>query len=123
MRFSFILAAVLVSLFGSSSLTALQSGQKLNPTESRIQIDNSSLYVRVIGNGQPLIVLHGGPDFDHSYFLPDLDKLKDAFRLIYYDQRGRGRSADKVKPEDVTLMSDLEDLDRVRQHFRLDSVV
>ena len=72
MRFSFILAAALVSMFGSS-LTTLQSNQKLNPTESRVKIDNSSLYVRVIGKGQPVIVLHGGPDFDHSYFLPDLD--------------------------------------------------
>jgi proline iminopeptidase len=123
MRFSFILAAALVSMFGFSSLATFQSNQKLNPTESRIKIDNNSLYVRVIGKGQPVIVLHGGPDFDHSYFLPDLDRLKDTFRLIYYDQRGRGKSADNVRPEDVTLISDLNDIDGVRQHFRLNSVV
>jgi proline iminopeptidase len=57
-------------------------------------------------------VLHGGPDFDHSYLLPDLDRLSDSFRLIYYDQRGRGRSADGVRAEDVTLASDIADLDR-----------
>jgi proline iminopeptidase len=68
-----------------------------------------------------MIVLHGGPDFDHSYLLPDLDRLADAFRLIYYDQRGRGRSLDGVQPEDVTLTSDLDDLDAVRQHFQLES--
>jgi len=123
MRSFFILAAAVVSLFGSTSLTRSQSNQKLNPTESRIKIGNSSLYVRVIGKGQPVIVLHGGPDFDHSYFLPDMDRLKDTFRLIYYDQRGRGKSADNVRPEDVTLVSDLDDIDRVRQHFRLNSVV
>ena len=111
MRLFFILAAALVSLFGSTSLTRSQSNQKLNPTESRIKIGNSSLYVRVIGKGQPVIVLHGGPDFDHSYFLPDMDRLKDTFRLIYYDQRGRGKSADNVRPEDVTLVSDLNDID------------
>ena len=123
MRFTFIVAAALVSLFGSSSLMTLQSGQKLKPIESRIQIVNSSLYVRVIGKGQPVIVLHGGPDFDHSYFLPDLDRLKDTFRLIYYDQRGRGKSAENVRPEDVSLVSDLDDIDRVRKHVRLNSVV
>jgi proline iminopeptidase len=68
-----------------------------------------------------VIVLHGGPDFDHSYLLPDLDRLADEFRLIYYDQRGRGRSVDGVQPEDVTLTSDLDDLDAVRQHFQLES--
>ena len=118
-----MLAAALVSLFGSSSLALLQSNQKLNPTESRLQIGDSSLYVREIGKGRPVIVLHGGPDFDHSYFLPDMDRLKDKFRLIYYDQRGRGKSADNVRPEDVTLVSDLNDIDKVRQHFKLNSVV
>ncbi len=66
-------------------------------------------------------MLHGGPDFDHGYLLPDLDRLADGFRLIYYDQRGRGKSADGVRAEDVTLASDVEDLDKVRQHFQLSS--
>jgi len=51
-----------------------------------------------------------------------LDRLADTFRLIYYDQRGRGRSADQVLPEEVTITSDTEDLNRVRQHFHLESV-
>ena len=41
--------------------------------------------------------------------------------MIYYDQRGRGRSADRVRPDDVTLASDVDDLDKVRQHFHLES--
>ena len=101
----------------------LQTNPNTNASESRLKVGNTTLYVRVIGKGRPIIVLHGGPDFDHSYLLPDLDRLKDTFRLIYYDQRGRGKSAENVRPEDVTLMSDLDDLDRVRQHFQLDSVV
>lgn len=99
-----------------------QMNANSNPTESRIKVDNTSLYVRVSGKGPPVIVLHGGPDFDHSYLLPDLDRLSDEFRLIYYDQRGRGKSAENVNPNEVTLLSDLNDLDRVRQHFGLNSV-
>jgi pimeloyl-ACP methyl ester carboxylesterase len=57
-----------------------------------------ALYSRDIGQGTPIIVLHGGPDFDHSYLLPELDRLSDSFHLIYYHQRGRGRSADRVQP-------------------------
>jgi proline iminopeptidase len=81
----------------------------------------TSLYAREIGQGPPVIVLHGGPDFDHGYLLPDLDRLADAFRLIYYDQRGRGRSAEGVEPENVTLTSDVDDIDEVRRHFQLES--
>lgn len=93
------------------------------PSETRVPIGGAELYARDIGQGTAIIVLHGGPDFDHSYLLPELDRLSDSFRLIYYDQRGRGRSAAGVKPEDVTLVSDLEDIDKVRQYFHLDSVV
>lgn len=101
--------------------TDAQTTRNAVPSEARVPIGKASLYAREIGRGQPIIVLHGGPDFDHAYLLPDLDRLADAFRLVYYDQRGRGNSADQVQPEDVTLESDVQDIDRVRQHFRLDS--
>jgi len=80
-----------------------------------------ALYTRSIGHGPPLTVIHGGPDFDHGYLLPDLDRLAGMARLIYYDQAGRGLSAEGVRAEDVSLGSDLEDLDRVREHFGLDA--
>ena len=47
--------------------------------------------------------------------------MADAFRLIYYDQRGRGKSADEALPEEVTLTSEVDDVDKVRQHFHLES--
>jgi proline iminopeptidase len=91
--------------------------------ESLFTIAGAKLFVRDVGQGRSIIVLHGGPDFDHSYLLPELDRLADSYRLIYYDQRGRGRSAAGVRPEDVTLASDIADLDAVRKHFRLGSVI
>jgi proline iminopeptidase len=92
------------------------------PHEERVRISGADLYVRQIGAGPPIIVLHGGPDFDHRYLLPDMDRLADAYRLIYYDQRGRGLSASGVNPEDVTLRSEIEDLDGLRRHLGLGNV-
>lgn len=40
------------------------------------------LFYREVGEGHSIIVIHGGPDFDHAYLLPDLDRLADSFRLI-----------------------------------------
>jgi len=123
MRAALIVASVAGALVAAStdSSSEAQTGRSPAPRETRIPIGKASLYAREIGRGQPMIVLHGGPDFDHGYLLPDLDRLADAFRLIYYDQRGRGRSAEGVQPDDVTLASDVGDLDRVRQHFQLES--
>ena len=74
-----------------------------------------ALFCRDAGEGPPIVVLHGGPEFDHAYLLPELDRLADSFRLVSYDQRGRGRSADGVR-------SELDDLDRVRRRFGLEPV-
>ena len=115
----FTLAFVSMLAFYSARLPAEQPPA---PREGHIPIGKTSLYVREIGRGNPIIVLHGGPDFDHSYLLPDLDRLANSYRLIYYDQRGRGRSADNVRAEEVSLASDLDDLDKVRLHFQLQSV-
>lgn len=52
-----------------------------------------SLFERRAGNGGPLIpVLHGGPGAHHDYLLPAIDALAIGRTLVYYDQRGGGRS-------------------------------
>jgi proline-specific peptidase len=81
--------------------------------ERYIRSGGAKLFVRDVGSGTPIVVLHGGPDFDHTYLLPELDVLADAHRLVYYDQRGRGRSAAGELREDVGIDSELADLDRV----------
>jgi proline iminopeptidase len=97
--------------------------QQTGVHENRIPVGGGAeLYSRDIGNGRAIIILHGGPDFDQGYLLPEMDRLADSYHLIYYDQRGRGKSANNIKPEDVTLASDVADIDKVRQYFHLDSV-
>lgn len=86
-----------------------------------LPIGPARLFYRDIGEGRPIVVLHGGPDLDHNYLLPEMDGLADGSRLIFYDQRGRGRSAAGVKPEDVTITSEVEDLDELRRRLQLES--
>ena len=114
------LAAVMTMVVLFAAAAGLMASQVAS-REDRIPAGKTLLYSREAGRGQPIIVLHGGPDFDTRYLLPDMDRLADRFRLIYYDQRGRGQSADGVRPEDVTFAFDLDDLDKVREHFQLNS--
>lgn len=92
------------------------------PREGSLTVPGAQLYLRDVGTGTTLIVLHGGPDFNHNYLLPEMDTLAGNFRLIYYDQRGRGKSSGEVAPDEVTIESEVEDLDCVRRHFGLDAV-
>ena len=83
---------------------------------------SSRLFVREVGTGQPIVIVHGGPDFDHEYLAPELDGLAERFRVVYYDQRGRGRSFAGEAPGDVTIAGEVEDLDRVRAWTGADSI-
>jgi proline iminopeptidase len=85
-------------------------------------VDGAELYYRDIGHGPPLVVIHGGPDFDHTYLLPDLDRLAEAYRLIYYDQRGRGKSRGAVRLDDIHIDTYVADLDGLRRHLGLDTI-
>lgn len=100
----------------------MDAGRKLACREGFVPARDAELYYRDIGEGRPIVVVHGGPDFDHRYLLPDFDRLAQSYRLIYYDQRGRGYSRGALRLEDVCVEQCVEDLDAVRAHFGLESV-
>lgn len=56
------------------------------------QVRGVTLFERRKGAGPPTVVLHGGPGAHHDYLLPGFDRLAHRRLLIYYDQRGGGRS-------------------------------
>ena len=41
-----------------------------------------------------LLMLHGGPGFDHSIYRPAYSALADIAQIVYFDHRGNGRSED-----------------------------
>ena len=79
----------------------------------QIPIRDISLFVKVIGDGYPLLLMHGGPGMDHTSLLR-LQPLAGRFTLIYYDHRCNGRS-DGVPVSSMTwdnLTADAEALRR-----------
>lgn len=44
-----------------------------------------------------LLLLHGGPGFDHSIYKPAYSALADIAQIIYLDHRGNGRSDDGAR--------------------------
>jgi proline iminopeptidase len=51
------------------------------------------LFARWVGEGGPtVVVLHGGPGASMDYLRPQFDRLARDRTLLFYDQRGGGRS-------------------------------
>jgi proline iminopeptidase len=76
-----------------------------------IPIRGASLFVQVIGQGYPLVLMHGGPGLDHTSLL-HLRPLADQFTLVFYDHRCNGRSegADVSTMTWENLTADAEEL-------------
>jgi proline iminopeptidase len=87
----------------------------------RVRVRGVELFVRRIGEGPPVVVLHGGPGADHDYLRPGFDALARGRELIYYDQRGGGRSA---VPRDAPVgwTEQVADLEALRGIWGLDRV-
>jgi proline iminopeptidase len=77
-------------------------------------VDGARIFYKSVGaeTNYPLIILHGGPGFDHTEMHPWMDSLSDTFRLIYVDERGQGRS-DRVDPSTLSLHRFAEDVTKL----------
>ena len=71
-----------------------------------------------------LLVLHGGPGAHHDYLLPQLLELAElgdrGHELLFYDQRGGGRSRTASAAEPVTWQTQVADLASVIREFDLE---
>ncbi len=90
-----------------------------DPQESTARVRGVELFVRRIGRGPPVVVLHGGPGAHHDYLLPGFDALADGRELIYYDQRGGGRSP-VARDVPVGWTEHVADLEALRESWGLD---
>jgi proline iminopeptidase len=66
-----------------------------------------------------VLVLHGGPGAHHDYLLPQFLRLAGKRRLVFYDQRGGGRSRETGSGE-VGWQHHVEDLAHVIRELSLD---
>jgi proline iminopeptidase len=95
------------------------------------QAPGATIYVEVLGSaaGAPLVVVNGGPGFDHTYEHAAMPGTTSAWetvaknrRVVFYDQRGNGRSGALKPGQSCTLADQISDLDAVRAHLGADKL-
>ena len=109
----------IVTLFTQCNIPQENTDIHLPVKEGYVAINDSlELYYQLVGSGRDtIILLHGGPGLPSYYLLPDLRPLAFQYTLLFYDQRGSGRST----PISDTLLLDaqyyISDLEMIRKHF------
>jgi proline iminopeptidase len=91
------------------------------PAEGQIPGDGAALFYRTVGSGPDvLVMIHGGPGMDMGYMVPDFAPLAERHRLVFYDQRGGGRSEHlRDDPALFTIAHHVADLEALRVRFGL----
>jgi proline iminopeptidase len=99
------------------------SAQEKDPFKSdTLLINGTKLFVKTVGEGEPLLFIHGGPGLSHDYFLPHVLPLSDKFKLIFYDQRATGRSDIKVDSSHMSIDYFVDDIESLRKHYHINKI-
>jgi proline iminopeptidase len=91
----------------------------MDETRLTRSVRSVEIFERRVGSGPPVVVLHGGPGAHHDYLLPGFDALARDRELIYYDQRGGGRSP-VARDVPVGWREHVADLEALRGIWQLD---
>jgi proline iminopeptidase len=81
-----------------------------------VHVSGSELYYEVHGHGPPLLAIHGGLGLDHTYMKSTLAPLERDFSVVYYDQRGNGRS-DPASAATLTMEQLADDAAALLDHL------
>ena len=120
------LLMVAVSTAASGARQWVQAPTNLSAGEHHLTVGGVRLWYRVAGQarGVPVVFLHGGPGQGSQLFQavggPELEKTQ---RVVYFDQRGGGRSQRPKDPSNYSIPIMVEDIEQLRRHLGVPKIV
>src|SRR5687767_8603802 len=108
----------LVALFIVAAVQAQLSNEGYIVTPDKVKI-----FYKIVGSGaETVVAVHGGPGNSLESIRPDLEPMAKGRRVIYYDQRGQGRSELIKDGKKLGVEYHVADLDALRRHFKLEKM-
>ncbi|MDQ5891120.1 MAG: proline iminopeptidase [Candidatus Dependentiae bacterium] len=96
----------------------------MEPACVSIEVPGGTLSCHIMGEGPPIVMLHGGPGMTHDYLVQGLKRLAESYTLFFFDQRGCGLSRDEtMTSETVNLATYVQDIEVLRAHFGLEKIM
>jgi proline iminopeptidase len=123
MRFRILTLLILALPYTSASFAQAAGPTNLYPIqEGFVDSQGALIYYEVVGRGEPLVIVHGGPGASHDYFLPYLLPLMRSNKLVFIDERGSGKSSKLDDPKQYTIANMVEDIEAVREALALGKI-
>src|SRR5687768_6774412 len=107
-----------VSLCASTTVRADEPAEGFILTPDKVRI-----FYKIVGSGtETVVAVHGGPGNSLESIRPDLEPMAKGRRVIYYDQRGQGRSEVITDGKKLAVEHHVKDLEALRTHFKLEKL-
>jgi proline iminopeptidase len=121
----FVFRSVLGALVLSGFLARTGTTQAHRPVREGYVTtsDSARLYYRIVGTGpDTIIAIHGGPGVDLESIAADFAPLTARHVVVFYDQRGAGKSELPADTLRLVVARQIADLDEVRTRLGLGRV-
>ena len=86
------------------------------------EIDGYSINVEMLGSGDPIVFLSGGPGNSHDYMQGNFGHYYKTNRVIFIDFLGRGLSDDANNNSEYSIENDVHILESVRKELGLEKI-
>jgi len=115
--------ALFVCIFSFITIASAQIKKVDSFTDGKyVKVNGANLWVVIVGEGDPIIFIPGGPGNNH-YYMRSFDSLaKNHHQLIYFDAFGRGKSDTAANVSEYTLARDIDDIEGLRVALKLDKI-
>jgi len=112
-----------ITLFCILSLIIVSCKKEI-AKEGFVNVDGGKIWYKIVGegDGDPLLVLHGGPGSRSCSMIPGFSLISKERPVIFYDQLGSGNSD---RPTDTTLWNIgrfVDEIDYLRNDLELNKL-
>ena len=114
------LLIILMNIF-TCSVFSQEESSIFNKFNSKYYLINGyKINVEVLGNGDPIVFLPGGPGNSHDYMQGNFGKYYKANKVIFVDFLGRGLSEDARDKKEYSVDNDVETLESIRKILNIE---
>ncbi len=113
----------LVLMFTTASAAGAQAPRpRPEPAGHYVVVGGHRLWYRIVGRGEPILVIPGGPGASHAGYWRSLECLAPYARVVFFDAFGRGKSDRASDPKEYSFAHDVEEVEALRQALGLGPV-
>src|SRR5690606_10846483 len=119
MKTSLLLSVLLISFLGFGQVEP----DIYDKFESKFYtIDGYKINVEVLGSGDPIFFLPGGPGNSHDYMQGNFGQYYKSHTVVFFDFLGRGISENAKNPSEYSVENDVELIEKLRKLLKFDTI-